>query len=77
MLADEYILIILSLSAHIRLTEYNSTTLHNFNISFSIGFSCLVTEHRIPAQQKAPTLAASLQKHRNQDDLTIKFTTTS
>jgi hypothetical protein len=34
MLADEYMLIFLSLSAHIRLTEYISATLHNFNFSF-------------------------------------------
>ena len=57
MLADEYILIFLSLSSHIRLTEYISATLHNFNFSFSIGLSCRLTEHRIPAQQKAPPLA--------------------
>jgi hypothetical protein len=60
MLADEYILIFLSLSAHIRLTEYNSSTLHNFIFSFSIGFSCRLTEHRIPAQQQALPLAAIL-----------------
>jgi hypothetical protein len=43
MLADEYILIFLSLSAHIQLTEYNSAKVHNFNTSFSIGFSCRLT----------------------------------
>jgi hypothetical protein len=34
MLADEYILIFLSLPAHIRLTEYKSSTLHNLSFSF-------------------------------------------
>jgi hypothetical protein len=63
MLADEYILIFLSLSAHIRLTEYNSSKVHNFNFSFSIGFSCRLTEHRIPAQQKALTLCATFLTH--------------
>ena len=64
MLADEYVLSFLSLSVHIRLIEYIPATLHNFNISFSTGFSYLLTEHRIPAQQQAVNVDASKIKSR-------------
>jgi len=59
MLADEYILIFYRYHLWFELTEYNSAKVHNFNSSFSIGFSCRLTEHGIPAQQKALTVVGN------------------
>ena len=57
MLADEYVFIDISLSAAVRAEQLLSALLHNFNISFSIGFCPGLKEHRISAQQKDSVLA--------------------
>jgi hypothetical protein len=60
MLADKYILIYLSLSAHIRLTEYISATLPNFNTCNSnrLQLSADVTQNTSTAESPGRYRAA-------------------
>jgi hypothetical protein len=62
MLADEYILSFISLSAIIGQTKFYLAFVVNFNFSFSTGLQCRTGRYKISAQQKALAVSGQADK---------------